>query len=376
MIQVLFWIFIFIILYGYFGYPFMLVIISKMFGKPVKKRNITPSISMIIAACDEEGSIRQKLLNSWSLDYPKDKLKIIVASNGSTDKTDSIVKEYLHNGVRLESYKKSGKTYAQNMTVPKAKGEIIIFSDANAIYRKDALKKLIRNFADESVGVVCGYSIMKSDENSSEKIKESLYLKYEYWIRKTQTIAGTCTTGAGEMFAIRKKLYQKINENHMEDFMLPLLVSQKGYRAVFEFQAISEEYIKDTNINIFNTKSRIITQDIKAFMHIIWSLLLNNPWVGFNLISHKLIRWLVPYFLVVIFLCNILLLGDFIYDTIFILQIMFYALAIGAYIVEKCGGKAGLFNIVYYFCLVNIASAWGVLRGVVGIKLPSWEKQR
>lgn len=376
MFKIIFWISIGIIFYVYVGYPLLLIILSKFIKKPVKEGRIEPSVSMIIAAYNEEKVIGEKLENSLSLNYPKDKLEIIVASNGSTDKTDSIVKKYSKRGVRLESYKKAKKTNAQNLTVPRAKGEIIVFSDANAIYHKDTLRQLMRNFADSSVGVVCGRSILKSAETSSVGIKESLYLRYEYWIRENQSKIGSCVTGSGEMLAIRKELYQKINENYMEDFMLPLLVLEKGYRVIFEPKAFSSEKTSGVASDVFRCKARIITQDFTAFFSVIGRLIIHTPMVAVQLISRKLLRWLVPFFLIVILYTNILLRGFFTYNLILTCQFSFYLIALVAYVLEKRDIKIGLLSIPYYFVLVNLASALGVSRSIFGIRLPSWGKYR
>ncbi len=376
MVKILFWICAGIVLYVYFGYPLLLIILSKFIKKPVKKGNIEPSVTIIVAAYNEEKCIKQKLENCLSLNYPRDKLEVIVASNGSTDNTNNIVRDYLTQGIKLEVFKEPSKTNAQNLTVPRAKGEIIVFSDANAIYHKDALFQLMANFADPKVGVVCGRSILKSAETSSVDMKESLYLRYEYWIRKNQSKIGSCVTGSGEMLAIRKELYQKINENYMEDFMLPLLVLEKGYRVIFEPKAFSSEKTSGVASDIFRCKVRIITQDFTAFFSVIGRLIIHTPMVAVQLISHKLLRWLIPFFLIVLLYINIFLRGSFTYNLILTCQFSFYLIALVAHVLEKRDIKIGLLSIPYYFVLVNLASALGVSLSIFGTRLPSWEKYR
>jgi len=376
--ETIFWFFIFLILYCYFGYPLVLFVLGIFLEKKPEKKEIFPSISLLIPAYNEEKVIQKKIENSLELDYPKDKLEIIVASE-SNDKTNEIVKNYEQKGVKLFVYPgREGKQYTIYRTIPHCKGEIIVLTDANGIFQKDALKKLVRNFADKRIGCVSGLlryvNILKYSFGESEGI----YWKYESFLKKLESNIFSLLGVNGSIYAIRRELYKPISSYRGDDFDLPIRVILQGYGVILEPEAISEEEIYSTAIANFKRKVVIAGWHFKgALLLLKESIKRFKPLLFFELMSHKILRWLIGYFLIFIFLSNLFLLEKSFYFFLFIFQIIFYLLAILGYLIEKKGKKLNkLINLVYYFCGVNLAATIGVIYGIFGKQKPVWEKVR
>lgn len=376
--EFIFWFSIFLILYCYLGYPFILVILGIIFGEEIEKREITPPVSLLIPVYNEEKVIQKKIENSLDLDYPKDKLEIIIASE-SNDKTNEIVKEYENRGIKLFTFAdRKGKQYTIYRAIPKCRGEIIVLTDANGIFKKDALLKLIRNFADPRVGCVSGELKYINPQKAPIGESEGIYWKYETFFKKLESKIRSVLGANGSIYALRKKLYSPLSKYRGDDFELPIRVAQQGYGVVWEPEAISEEEVYPETIKEFKRKLVIIGWHFRgAFILFKDSLKKNQPLLVFQLISHKILRWLIGFFLIFIFLSNIFLLPNPFYLILFIGQIGFYSLAIFGYLQDKKGGKLNkLVNLAYYFCMVNLAALVGVIKGILGKQKPTWEKVR
>ncbi|MDD4364019.1 MAG: glycosyltransferase family 2 protein, partial [Atribacterota bacterium] len=222
--------------YIYLGYPLSLYSLSLF-----KKYNIIylvgylPSVSIIIAAYNEEKVIEDKIKNTLELDYPKEKLEIIVFSDSSKDNTDDIVKRYEKVGVKLLRIEgRKGKTFCQNRAVKHAKGEIVVFSDANSIYQSDAIKKLVRNFADKQIGCVSGELKYFSSDNNNDKNSEGFYWKYEKMIKRLESKNSSLVGANGAIYAVRKKLYVFLEDFAISDFTEPLMIFKNGCRVIYE----------------------------------------------------------------------------------------------------------------------------------------------
>ncbi|MCK5534926.1 glycosyltransferase family 2 protein [bacterium] len=376
--KIMFWIFITIVFYVYFGYPLLLIVISKFIKKPVKSEKIEPLVSIIITAYNEEKNIQEKLDNTLAIDYPKDKLEIIIASDGSTDRTNEIVREFEDKRVKLVyELTHKGKSSIQNKAVEKAKGEILVFSDATSMYKEDALKKLISNFNDEKVGCVTGKACYVNTEQSSTAEGESIYWRYELFLRKKESDIGILAMASGCFFAVRKNCFILIDSNTSDDFILPMNVVKKGFRVIYDTNAIAYDKVVVPASGLLKTKARTIGMDVKG-------LFLNrnllNPFshfaVAWSLISHKLLRWLIPFFLMGFFICNLFLLDYHFYQIFFVLQILFYLLAGLGYLFQKSGKKIKLLGIPFSFCVVNTAALIGTLKFLLGKASGKWEPIR
>lgn len=395
MVETIFWFALFLVVYTYFIYPVILVVLNLFLSKPIDKEDITPSVSLIITAYNEEKNIRKKIEDTLNLDYPENKLEIIIASDCSTDKTDEIVKEYEAEGVRLiRLQERRGKTAAQNKAVQNAIGEILIFSDATTIYENDVIKKLVRNYNDASVGCISGDIIFKDEGDVSVGRGGALYWRYESKIKQLESSIGSILGASGCIYSMRKCLYTPykeelisdfispmqivINSNVDDDFLTPMKIYIKGVRSVMEPEAISYEKASRSNSEEFRMRSRVIT---RAITGIVYLKEIVNPFkyftFSFQLISHKIIRWLVPCFLIIIFVSNLFLLESELYYIFLKIQLLFYIFAFLGFAIDKLKlPKIIVFFIPYYFCFINLAALYGITKYVIGKRDSLWTPQR
>ena len=233
---------LFMIFYVYLGYPILVYILSIFKKQRVKRDAFETSVTILIPAYNEEDCIAKTLENKLEQDYPVEKLEIIVISDGSTDKTDEIVRSYEPQGVKLlRQEPRTGKTSALNMAVEKAKGEILVFSDANSLYAPNAVAKLVRNFDDPAVGYVTGKMVYTDADGNPTGDGCSTYMKYENFLRHVETNVGSIVGVDGGIDACRKSLYQSMAPDQLPDFVLPLRVVEQGFRVIFEPEAILKE---------------------------------------------------------------------------------------------------------------------------------------
>ena len=347
--QTLFWISGILIIYTSIIYYFILKLFQQIHYE--KDEDYLPSISLVICAYNEEKCVAAKLKNTFTLDYPREKLQVILADDGSTDTTVEIANGFEF--VEILKLSRGGKTRAQNHAVKIAQNEILVFSDANNIYKKDALKKLVRNFADKRVGVVCGelqYNNKKSEEN--------YYWKYEVAIKKAESKNGWLLGANGSIYAVRKNAFVPLPEDSISDQLEPIKVYGNGLDVVYEPEAIA---IEDAPNEVLKRKRRIILRSLVTMKYVL-SLL--NPFkkrsVFIPYVSHKLIRWFLPYLMFFCFLSSIYLAKDFnIFRMILILQVMFYV--------------SGIFHSgMRYIIKVMVASALAIIDWILGKKQTTW----
>jgi len=329
----------------------------------------------MIAAYNEEKFIEKKLQNTLDLDYTKDKLEVIVASDGSTDQTNYIVRRFEAAGVQLLEFKENrGKTACQNDAVKQSSGDILVFSDANAVYKQDAIQKLVRNFKDPQVGCVCG-ELRYLQGNGADGHGEGLYWRYEQFLKKVESKIGNVIGANGSIYAVRKELYVPLDKDIISDFVEPLKIAARGYRVVYEPQAVSYEYLSDNNSAELNRKIRIINRSYSGLLSV-KSLL--NPFshglLAVGLISHKLLRWFALAFLLLLFVTNIILaFVSNLYLPFLTAQVVFYLMALVGMFYEKLWKPL---QIPTYFCMVNYASFKGLLMYYMGKRIISWQPNR
>ncbi|MFQ5627680.1 MAG: glycosyltransferase family 2 protein, partial [bacterium] len=308
---VIFWLSIFLIIYVYAGFPLLVVLFARLRKYEVRKEAIEPKVSLVIAAWNEERSIAKKLDNALTLDYPKEKLEIIVASDGSDDNTANIVERYRAEGVVLLDLTRRGKIFALNDAVANATGEVIVFSDANSMYAPEAISMLVRNFADESIGGVCGNQVYLKKQKGFDSTSqgESLYWNFDKWVKQKESESGSIVSADGAIYAIRRSLYlPPASAAVTDDFAISTGVVEQGYRLVFESEAIAFEEPMAAATKEFSRKVRIMNRGLRGV--ILRKRLLNPFQYGFysvELFSHKVLRRLVPFFLLTAFISNILL---------------------------------------------------------------------
>jgi len=350
-IKVAFWFAVSLLFYVYLGYLLLLSAIALLRKKTTKTQELCePVVSLIIAAYNEEAVIGDKIENSLQLDYPKDKLEIIVFSDASTDRTDEIVK----------------------------RGEILVFSDANSMYEPDAIRKLVHRFADERVGCVSGELRYRSGKGSVEG--ERTYWKYEQIVKRLESRLSSVVGVNGSVYAIRQKLFEPLPSDVLEDFVRPLRLVQKGHRVIYEPSAVNWETTAPNPSREFQRRVRIVTQSVYSLFRDKALRALLNPFrygiFSVQLWSHKVLRWLSGFFLLLIFALNIPLLGQgTVYTITMAGQGAFYLLALWGFISEVVLNRRApkLPHIAYYFCLSCYAMLKGVYNGLRGRTIVTWQ---
>lgn len=374
--NVLFWIVLFIIVYAYCGYPVLLLILSRFKRREPAGEQILPSVSIIVAAYNEEKNIARKITRSLQLDYPPDRIEIIVASDGSSDGTCRAVENFTDTRVKLISFsERHGKTFVQNEAAKRASGEILVFSDATTVYEPGILKALVRNFSDPSVGGVGGELRYVNLAGSAAGQGEGFYWKYERLIKRLECRVSSLIGVSGCCYAVRRSLYEDIPIDLISDFVVAQLLYEKGKRTVYEPGAVSYEETNDSFSDEFSMRVRVAVRTL----HGMWRMRrLLNPFkygiFAVQLISHKFLRYLIPVFLFTALFLNILLIGNSstLYGVLFLAQIVFYSAVIAGWMFR---GKKYV-SIPFYFFITNIALAVGFIRFLSGEKQVVWKPIR
>jgi cellulose synthase/poly-beta-1,6-N-acetylglucosamine synthase-like glycosyltransferase len=378
----LFWIAVFLIVYTYIGFPLGVVLRGLLWGRPYKQEALTnlPAISIVISAYNEARSIEAKLHNILSMEYPRDRLEVVIASDGSTDGTDAIVEEYKDKGVKLLSLPRIGKAAALNAAVNAASGEILVFSDANSMYKADAIQKLVQPFANPQVGGVAGNQVYKMKNSRSSSIDgEHAYWNFDRMLKKFQSKSGNTLAATGAIYAIRRSLFRPIPDGVSDDFVTSTGVIVQGYRLVFAPEAIAYEPVAATSQAEFGRKVRVIIRSWKAFL---FRRELLNPFrykfYAIQLFSHKILRYLVVFPLLMLLLVSpFLWQTGFIYQLATVGQIAFYCCALFGWMLNGIRfGRKKIFTIPFYFCMVNAASLVAVIHVLRGHQIKHWEPQR
>jgi biofilm PGA synthesis N-glycosyltransferase PgaC len=371
--KLLFFIVLGAIIYSYAGYP-MVLFVMGMFRR---KRNESPerrypSVALIISAYNEERIIREKIENTLKLDYPKDLLRIIIASDGSTDATNEIVREYELKGVQLRAFpKREGKSATLNRAVLGLDEEIIIFSDANSFYQEDAIARLVHGFRDDRVGCVVG-RLIYIDNLSYVGRGEGIYWRYESYLNKLESRVGSVLVATGTIFAIRRELFRPVLQDVANDFQLPAEVAMQGYSIVYEPDAIAYEQSTYFCKEEFSRKRRIIVRGLTGYRHLRGSF--GGSFRTFQFVSRKMLRWWVGPMLPLLYLSNIALLGEMPFFVIFLLQTLFYLFAAVGAVLRRGVVRSRVFLVPFYFVIVNIAAIAAIATYFAGHRLSSWEK--
>ena len=377
--QIIFWLAIAALFYTYAGYPLLVYLLSLLSPKNIERAKIEPPVTILITAYNEEKAIRAKLENTLRIDYPTNKLEILVASDGSTDKTDEIVKEFAAHGVKLFRQEgRVGKTITQNNAVEQANGEIILFSDATTNYKTDVLREIVPNFADETIGCVAGKLIYVDESASNVGKGAQSYWNYETFLKQSESSACSLIGASGCLYAVRKSAYKPMYAEACSDFLICTVIYEQGLRSIYEPNAVCTEDTNNRTDKEMQMRVRVISQ---TFTDLWRNREMLNPFrSGFyavELFSHKVLRYAVPLFLILIFVSNAILAAHSIfYEIIFLAQIAFYLLALTGWLFERFGAKIGVFAIPHYFVLANLASVLGFYKFMRGERFAAWEPIR
>lgn len=341
-----------------------------------------PTCTLLIAAYNEENFISEKIRNTLALEYPDGKLELIFITDGSTDRTPDILKEYPQIKL-LHQKERKGKVAAMHRALAYVKTEIIIFTDANTELNKDALCKIARHYADESVGAVAGEKRIKVNELADASTAgEGFYWQYESILKKWDSELYSTIGAAGELFSVRSYLYEAVeNDTILDDFMISMLIAVKSYRIIYEPEAYAFETASENITEELKRKIRIAAGGIQSILRL--KELLNIFRFGtlsFQYISHRVLRWTIsPFLLVLVLIFNILIPiynDNPIYSLLLLGQVIFYLLALFGLIFEQKYIRIKLFFIPYYFCVMNYAVMAGIKRYWGRRQSALWEKAK
>ncbi len=375
MATVIFWVALALIVYVYVGYPIVLLFAAR-FRRPTHCDDAyEPTVSLIIAAYNEEKVIREKLDNALALDYPANKLEIIVASDGCTDATDAIVRSYAERGVVLERVDpRGGKTRALNCVIPRTHGDILVLSDANTMYRPDAIRKLVRHFADSSVGAVSG-DVRLVDAAETHAHSEGLYYRYEHGLQRLESDIGSMIGVDGAMYAVARHCFRPpADYTVVDDLVISMTAARLGYRVLYEPQAVAIEDSTSSSQEEFRRKIRIVAGGIQAFLQGQGVPRWRQPLLLFCYVSHKMLRWALPFCLLLVLAMSWVLSDVMFYRLVWWGQVLFYGGAVGYAFNVFAVRKLRWVNISYYFCLVNGAALVGCCKGLFGMQAVMWQR--
>lgn len=368
------------LIYTYAGYPLLVFAVSRLFPKSVKKSAFEPTISIIITAYNEELALRVKLENTLALEYPAEKLEIIVASDGSTDKTDEIAGEFAASGIKLFRQEgRLGKTATQNGAVEIANGEIIVFSDATTEYQTDVLRILAPNFADETVGCAAGKLIYIDRKKSSVGEGARSYWNYETFLKEAESAACSLIGASGCLYAVRRRNYVPMYPEACSDFLIATKIREQNLRTVYEPNAVSIEETNNQTDKELQMRVRVITQTLTdLWRHRGMMNPFKSGFYAVQLFSHKVLRYSVPLFLILILLSSfVLAFYSWVFDLLLFAQIVFYFAALAAMSIEKLNGTAPrILALPQYFVLANTAAVLAFYKFSRGERFAVWQPIR
>lgn len=361
--------------YLYFGYPALIYLVSRLRPRPFR-RGGEPTVTVLIPVYNEEEVIGEKIANTLALDYPPGRLETLIVSDGSTDGTEAVVRRFESDRVRLLSIPRSGKAFALNAGARAARGEILVLTDANTLLEPGSLRPLVDPFADPGVGGVCGNKKQRPPAGAdTTALGENLYWRWDKWQKSLESRAGSIFAADGTLYAVRKDLYVPIADPaQADDTAISARVVLQGGRLLYEPRAVAWEEAPAEGREEFRRKVRVTNHSVRA----LWNLgrgLWTSGFYSVELLSHKLFRHLVPFFLIPLFLSNAVLAagGPPVFRILFAGQVLFYGLALAGFALRGTRlGRAKPFTVPYYFCLVNAAAFLGVLSILRGRRLRAW----
>jgi cellulose synthase/poly-beta-1,6-N-acetylglucosamine synthase-like glycosyltransferase len=368
-----------LVFYAYVGYPILIWVFSRCFGRDATSQQVPdvdlPPVSLLIVAHNEEAEIEQRIINALSLDYPAGKLEIVIASDGSTDRTNQIVRQFAGQGVRLLPFaKRRGKARVLNDAFAELTHEIVVLSDANTSFNRGSVRSLACWFGDESIGVVCGRLVL-TDHRTGRNV-DSVYWKYETFLKKCESKLGALLGSNGGIYAIRKSHFRGIPDNTIvDDFVIPLLARERsGCRIVYDRNAVACELTPETIGSEFHRRARIGAGGFQS-IGLLSSLL--NPrhgWVSFTFWSHKILRWACPFALIAALALNACLLHYPLFFGLFLAQIGFYATSMVAGVLPNRPRFLRYLKLGTMFTLMNAALLVGFFRWLLGRQTGIWKR--
>jgi len=367
----------FLIFWTYVGYPIFIALLARWRPRPHRREPLELPVTLIVPAYNEEAVIAAKLENLLALEYPAALREIIVVADGSTDRTVEIVAGYAGKGVQLlYQPERQGKIAAMNRAVPQAHGDILIFSDANAMMEPDALQQILPNFADPQVACVSGEKrIRPAAEVQAEG--ESAYWRYEAFMKRADSLVNTAIGAVGEFFAIRRELYRPLEtDNLIEDFVLAMRLVMDGWRVVYEPAAVTWEEASPSLGGEWRRRARMAAGGFQAIGRLRGLLSPRYGLTAFQYVSHKVLRWLAPFFMLAALISSAFLTAEPLFRLLFWGQVLFYVLAALGWVLELLGWKCKSLRLIFYFCFANATMLGGFVRYVTRSQSVLWTKAR
>lgn len=370
---VIFWVSLSLLVYSYFVYPLLLKLLVK--PKSITLQDITeyPSVDIIIAAYNEESCIKARIENALAQNYPGT-LNILVASDGSKDKTGEIITGFTEPRVKAHDFPENrGKISVLNDLISQSTADYLVLTDANTEFNNDAVDILIRSFTDK-VGAVSGELILETDAGNQNQ--DGLYWQYEQLLKKYESALGGLLGANGAIYAIKRELYIPLpKDTVVDDFCIVMNVKKQGYQVLYNELAIATEEIAPSLKEEYGRRVRIGVGNYKAFMVNFWALSPLQGWFSLCYWSHKVLRWFAPHLMLVIFLTNLALIANPFYKLVFVGQVLFYT--IGLYGQRKIDNGEKVNNaisIISFFLSMNIALGQGFLKFLKGHKSGGWQR--
>lgn len=369
---------VFLVSYSYFIYPVILWIIASITQFRPNSGEEKPGVSILIPAFNEAKHVRRKLVNALALDYPKDKMEVIVGSDGSNDNTAAIVREYAERGVRLlDFHENRGKTAVQNDLVEAAKNGILVFTDAASFMPKSSLRNLISPFSDSRVGCVAGRMVFIDTDKNITTQSQGLYWHYEMILRKLESRIGCMIGVDGPLYALRRENYVPLANNIISDLITPLLVLKQGKKVILKENAyVLEEPTEKSNQEL-KTRRRITLRglvSLKAYPELL--SFKKHPLLAFQLFSHKVLRWSVGPMVLLNIISSLLLHEILFFKFMMLIYLIFFGLSVAGWYYEKTEYASRILKFPYYFSLVNLAATLGIVDFVRGKQIISWKPSR
>ncbi len=370
----IFWPVIGILIYTYLGYPLLLTLISRRACRSALT-TAYPTVTVVVAAHNEEQCIAQKIRNVLDHDYPAERLDVVVVSDGSTDRTETIVRALEGSRVQLMMQpEQQGKNAALNRGVDVARGDIIVFTDANAMLAAGALHQLVTPFADLRVGLVTGQGVYGELGGGTTRIVSNAYVRYEAFIKRRESALGFIAAADGALYAMRRSLYRRLPTTQVHDLFHPIDVARQGYRSVFVPEAYTVEPPSQDAESEFRRHVRIVSQGFVVFLTQAPSLVVHGYFKAFwMLLSHRFLRWISAPFLLTALMSNLHLAS---FNSVYMIllggQVGFYLLAVGGALAERWHLRLRLFAVPYFFCVVSLAGVGGLVNFLGGRRQAIW----
>jgi cellulose synthase/poly-beta-1,6-N-acetylglucosamine synthase-like glycosyltransferase len=363
-----FWGLCVLVAYVYVGYPVAIALLARLRVRPRDREDVKPrKVTLIFCVHNELPVLRGKLDNCLSLDYPREALEILAASDGSTDGSDALLEDYRRRGLikTFVQAVRSGKSAVLNRVVDLTEGEILLFTDASTLLDPDTVWKHVRHYSDPRVGCVGGELRFSNTSRGGVSAGHGFYWRYESWIRRSESALGILAYVPGANYSMRRALWKPVPPEFADDCVGPLNVVEAGWRVLYDPEATAVEVASETLGGLFSRRVRMVTRDLEATLRH-GSLLnpLRHGGLALSILSHKILRWLVSLALVMILLLDVALARKPLFAALLVLQCAFYALAA---VGSLRGGrpKSRLLSFPLYFCVSNL----GALRGLVNVVL-------